>query len=447
MEVRQMKKTFSGTNIAFHELVSDRQITYDEFELLIKDFSFWLSHEGLRKGDKVAIYSKDCIEFQVIFWGCLRIGIVPVLINYLISQEQVDAIIEDCEPRFIFMSNGLKCSAWDKVIRIELLFAILHSEDFDVSIDTPEDADAFMLYTSGSTGKPKGVVHTVKSIDTAVNTYKIALRLTPEDRVLSLSKMGFSYGFGSAITTLCTGATVVLYENSVVPTSINSIINSANATVLCTVPTLYSVMSSRKIDLTGIKCISAGEPLQPALRNRLNADVVDTWGATEVIGLLLQDGVPVLSETKIVDNELWIAPSAMAIRYYNQYDNTKDKFYGKWYRTGDMYSESNGVYKYEGRMDDMFKVRGAWVSPTELEDIINSHDAVIESAVVGKKDSDGLLKAFAYVVATEKTTEINIRSYVADKLNGSNHKKLSGIEFVDSIPKTATGKIQRYKFR
>ena len=447
MEVRQMKKTFSGTNTAIHELVSDRQITYDEFELLIKDFSFWLSHQGLRKGDKIAIYSKDCIEFQVIFWGCLRIGVVPVLINYLISQEEVDAIIEDCEPRFIFMSNGLKCSAWDKVIRIELLFATLHSEDFDVSIDTPEDADAFMLYTSGSTGKPKGVVHTRKTIEAIVPVYTQAFQHTETSRVLSLSKMGFAFGLANVLTTLCTGATVVLYEDSVSPTTLNSIINKSKATVLCTVPTLYSVIASRKIDLSGIRCISAGEPLQPALRERLGANIVDTWGSTETPCLSLQDGVPVLCDVKIVDDELWVAPSAMAIRYYNQYDNTKDKFYGRWYRTGDMYSESNGVYKYEGRMDDMFKVRGAWVSPTELEDIINSHDDVIESAVVGKKDSDGLLKAFAYVVVTNQTTENNIRSYVADKLNGSNHKKLSGIEFVDSIPKTATGKIQRYKFK
>jgi len=445
-----MKRTFSGANLAFREIDSKRTISYDEFEVSINNFCAWITSCGIKPEEKIAIYCADKIEFQVIFWGCLRTGVVPVLINHLISKDEVEYIIKDSNPKLAFVSDGLECDGV-KNIQIESLFQILplgvqYASSKNFFIECNQDADAFMLYTSGSTGKPKGVVHTRRSINTAVNTYKVALKLTSEDRVLCLSKMGFSYGFGSAISTLMCGATVVLYEQKINPAILNSIINSANATVLCSVPTLYSIMASRGVDLTGIKCISAGEPLKPALRNRLNADITDTWGATEVIGLLLIDGVPCNTDVKLVDDELWVAPEALAIRYHNHYENTKEKFVGRWYRSGDVFREENGVYYYEGRNDDMFKVRGAWVSPTELEDILNSHEFVEESAVVGKIDNDGLLKPFAYVVPNATVEKDELRRHVIKHLH-NNHKRLVGVDFVDSIPKTATGKIQRYKFK
>jgi 4-hydroxybenzoate-CoA ligase len=358
------------------------------------------------------------------------------------------------------------------------------SSDFE-TVDTCSDETAFWLYSSGSTGMPKGVRHVHSSpMETARQCGQDCLGIREDDLIYSAAKLFFAYGLGNAMSfPMSVGAASVLLPDRPTPELVFRTLKQHQPTVFFGVPTLYSAMlaypqgtpdnSSKRLRL----CVSAGEALPAevgkAFRNKFGVDVLDGVGSTEMLHQYVcntpgevrygTSGKPVPGyEIRLVDEqgrdvpdgevgEMLVRGTSAAEGYWNQRDKSRSTCEGGWTRSGDKYiRDGDGFYAYQGRTDDMFKVSGIWVSPFEVESALVSHEAVLEAAVVPRQDTDGLLKPMAFIVLKPGKTGGNglnetLKEHVKAKAGPWKYPRW--IELVDGLPKTATGKIQRFKLR
>src|SRR6202011_5257732 len=361
---------------------------------------------------------------------------------------------------------------------------IAQENDSFATAATHADEPAFWLYSSGSTGMPKGVRHLHSSLAATAETYaKQVLGIRQDDVGLSAAKLFFAYGLGNALTfPMSVGATTVLNSERPTPAAMFALMNKYNPSIFFGVPTLFSAMlndEALKSERCGSRlriCTSAGEALPESVGNawksRFGVDILDGVGSTELLHIFLSNapgdikygtsGRPVpgyrmrlVNEagTEVPDGEvgelLVDAPSA-GEGYWHQRSKSRRTFEGHWTRTGDKYiRDADGRYTFCGLSDDMFKVSGIWVSPFEVESALITHEAVLEAAVVPEADPEGLLKPKAFVVLRPGSNAAGLqellKEHVKQKIGPWKYPRW--IDVVDSLPKTATGKIQRFKLR
>jgi benzoate-CoA ligase len=350
--------------------------------------------------------------------------------------------------------------------------------------DTTRDDTCFWLYSSGSTGAPKGTLHIQSSMIYTAELYaKPILGLTPDDVVFSAAKLFFAYGLNNGLTfPLAIGATAVLMAERPTPAAVFARLIRHQPTIFYGVPTLFGAMLANaqlpaRGELRMRRCTSAGEALPAHIGRRwtdhFGVEILDGLGSTEMLHIFLSNragdvhygttGTPVpgyalrilAEDGQAVGpgqiGELQVCGPTSAAGYWNNREKTQSTFVGAWTRSGDKYSiDPDGNYVYAGRTDDMLKVSGIYVSPIEVEASLISHPAVLEAAVIGKADDGELIKPAAYVVLKgdrqpSQALADELRQHVRSQL--APYKYPRWIEFIDELPKTATGKIQRYKLR
>jgi 4-hydroxybenzoate-CoA ligase len=497
-----------GEKIAF--LDSDRTLTYGELQARTCAFAAALLDLGLRPEERLALLLPDIVDFPVAFWGGVRAGIVVLPLNTLLTSEQYAYILGDSRASAIVIAPALTHAIVPILDRLPRLRTIIlvgggmadkaafvgrEVRDFaELSAGrntkpfvapTLSDEVAFWMYTSGSTGEPKGVKHvhtTPLAAARLMGRHVIGIR--EDDVVFSVAKLFFSYGMGNAMAfPLSVGATAVLLPQRPTPDAVFDVMRRHRPTIFYGVPTLYASLLAHKDMRRGAGsdrlrlCISAGEALPAELgkrwRDACGVDVLDGIGSTEMFQTFLSNrpgdvrygttGKPVPGyELKIVDEagtelaageigELIVRGPTAGEGYWNQRHKSRRTFAGEWTFTGDKYfRDAESYFHYCGRTDDMFKVSGMWVSPFEVEAALASHEAVLEAAVIGKQDADGLVKPKAFIVlrngfaADERLIE-TLRVHV--KASAGPWKYPRWIDIRPDLPRTATGKLQRFKLR
>jgi len=483
-------------------LCGDQQLSYAEVLNLVNRAGNVLAQKGLRKGDRIVILLPDSPNFVASFWGAIKIGAVPIPMNTLLTGEEYAFMLRDSGARALIVDGSLlekvaphlpslpNLTATLAVGRNQLAFESFEnllegaSSQLTPAPTRPEDP-AFWLYTSGSTGTPKGAIHQHRDMVHCFESYaKGILRITAQDRVFSASKLFFAYGLGNALYfPLGVGASTILLPERATAEKAFQVIDRYRPTLFFAVPTLYAAMfqvpdAEKQYDLSSVRCaVSAGEALPAALwekfRERFEITILDGIGSTEMLHIFISnrlDDVKPGSSGRIVPgyeakitaehgNEaapgeignLWVRGNSAAAGYWNRPEQTRATFVGGWTMTGDKYiGDENGYFWYCGRTDDMLKVSGMWVSPVEVENAILAFPSVAECAVVGTCDADGLTKPKAFVVPSASAPppeqlENQLREFLRTKLAG--YKMPRWFVFTESLPKTATGKIQRFKLR
>ncbi|HEX3114641.1 MAG TPA: benzoate-CoA ligase family protein [Bradyrhizobium sp.] len=488
-----------GEKLAFTDTVSS--LTYGQLQKQSCRVANMLRRLGVRREERVAMIMLDTTDFPAVFLGAIRAGIVPVPLNTLLTSDQYAYVLADCRARVVFISEALLPVVKEMVGRMADLDHVIVSgrdahgykklsdeiageSDSFVTAATHADEPAFWLYSSGSTGMPKGVRHLHASLAATADTYaRQVLGIREDDVCLSAAKLFFAYGLGNALTfPMSVGATTILNSERPTPALMFELMNTYNPTIFFGVPTLFSSMlhdEALKNERGGNAlriCTSAGEALPESVGNawksRFGVDILDGVGSTELLHIFLSNspgdikygssGRPVpgyrvrlVNEAgaEVADGEvgelLVDAPSA-GEGYWNQRSKSRQTFEGHWTRTGDKYiRDTDGRYTFCGRSDDMFKVSGIWVSPFEVESALITHPAVLEAAVVPEPDPEGLLKPKAFVVlrsgADTAGLQDALKDYVKQKIGVWKYPRW--IDVVDALPKTATGKIQRFKLR
>jgi len=489
---------------AFREAGTGRSLTYGELATQTGQMAGALTRAGLRREERALLLVLDQIEFPVIFWGGIKAGVIPIPVNTLLAAPVYADILADSRASILFVSVQL----YDVIAPV--LDAAPHLQHVVVIGDTQRPADlpdgsqsyadfiagapnlpaapasedetAFWLYSSGSTGRPKGVRHVHGALQATSDTYGAkVLGITDSDVIFSIAKLFFAYGLGNGMTfPMSVGATAILFPGRPTPDSVSDVLASERPSIFCGVPTLYAALvhhfSARPMPDAPLRlCISAGEALPRevglAWRRLWNVDILDGVGSTEMLHIFLSNapgdvvygtsGVAVPGyNLRLVDEgdndvapdtvgELLVQGASAADGYWNQRGKSRTTFQGEWTRTGDKYERTTeGRYIYCGRTDDMFKVSGIWVSPFEVEQALGAHPAVLESAVVAQRDADGLEKPKAFVVLKPGQVLDDpdaLRDHVKDQIGKWKYPRW--IELVDDLPKTATGKIQRFKLR
>jgi benzoate-CoA ligase len=451
---------------------------------------------GIAPERRVLLCLLDTVDFPTVFLGAIRAGVVPVPLNTLLVAEDYRWILENSGADAVFVSAELS-HHWNEIARdfpkVRFFTSGGISPELDLLIekaaaagprDTHRDDVAFWLYTSGSTGRPKGAMHTHASMRLTANLFGIGVvGYRADDTVLSVAKQFFAYGLGNALSfPLAAGATVVLHHDRATPQAISELILRHRVTVLNGVPTFFAGwFASGEVPTSAAAALriatSAGECLPAHIgeefRRRFDADIIDGLGSTEMLHVYLAQrpgsvrygctGRPVPGyEIRLVGEEgnevapgelgeLQVRGPTAAIGYWRNRIKSRSTFQGDWIRTGDKYScDADGWFTYAGRSDDMLKVGGIYVSPIEVEEVLGRHEAVLEAAVSGAEDSDGLIKPRAHVVlrtgfapgiAIESALKAHVKNLLAP------YKYPRWIVFVDALPKTATGKIQRFRLR
>jgi benzoate-CoA ligase family protein len=439
-------------------------LTYRDLSAMQDAAAHALRDRGIQPGDRVALVLRDSPRFIAAFLGAAKIGAIPVPLSTLARPEEVAFMQRDC---------GTALTVSD--------------EDADVfggpsrpveAAPTRGDDLCFWQYSSGTTGLPKAVMHTHRGalFPTEGHGRHIA-GITAADRVYSTAKLFFSYGLGNGmVVPLAAGASVVLDPERFAAERAWRNIRDERPTVLYSVPTAYAALlaaaeAGTPADVASLRlCISAGEslpaPLAERWRSRFGLQILDGIGSTEIgniaISNRVDDVVPGSSgrvipgyEARVVgpdgedadEGTLWVRGGSTAIGYHDRPEATAAAFRDGWVVTGDRYRVADGHFFHQGRADDMLRVSAQWVSPLEVETVLLRHPEVLECAVVGREDADGLTKVCAYVVA--KRAERSLASELVSLCGAAlpSHKRPRWIEVVPELPKTATGKIQRFKLR
>ncbi len=485
---------------AFH--CEDRVLTYADVLDLTNRTGNALLELGVRMEDRVLVLCLDSPEFVGTFWGAIKIGAVPIPVNTLMRAADYLYFLDDSRARAAVVSAPLLGEAAPALAQARHLRHVLVAGgspgphlSFEEQVakasprldpaPTSRDDAAFWLYSSGSTGFPKGAVHLHHDMVICVETYaRQVLGIRPTDKVFSAAKLFFAYGLGNAgYFPMAVGAQSVLYPHRPAPESVFEILTRHRPTIFFGVPTLYAAMlavkdADRRFDLSSLRlCVSAGEALPEEIYRRwlerFGVEIIDGIGTTEILHIFLSNlpgavrpgssGLPVPGyEAAIVDDEgrpvprgeignLRVKGDSIMACYWNKHDKTRETLFGPWIQTGDKYwQDEDGYFWYAGRADDMLKVGGIWVSPVEVEATLIKHPAVLEAAVVGKEDEERLVKPKAFVVLKDPAAASpglvdELRAFVKDRI--APYKYPRWIEFVPELPKTATGKIQRFKLR
>jgi benzoate-CoA ligase len=375
-------------------------------------------------------------------------------------------------------------AAPDREGRTSLTSVIAGGDPDLVAERTSRDDAAFWLYSSGSTGFPKGCVHLQRDMPFCAAAYATGvLGIASTDRCFSVAKLFFAYGLGNAMYfPFSVGATSILWPGPPTAANVFGVIERYKPTLLFSVPTNYAMLLAHEripdFDLSSVRlAISAGEALPPALyerfRTRFGVEILDGIGSTEILHIFISNrpgaAKPGASgqlvpgyDARIVDDEgrpvatgeignLLVKGDSICSMYWNKHDQTRATIQGDWIRTGDKYSQdADGYFCYAGRCDDMLKVGGIWVSPMDVENALIEHPAVLECGVIGRCDHNRLVKPAAYVVLRDGLVgspelAATLQEFVRTRL--ADYKRPRWVEFVPSLPKTATGKIQRFKLR
>ena len=486
-----------GAKTAFID--DNGQYTYAELSGRVNRAANALTKLGLVQEDRIMVCLLDSIDFPTVFLGAIKAGIVPIATNTLLTANDYDFMLSDARAKALVVSEALWPSfapivAKQKYLRHvivsgdkgEVLLSKLLADAADKfePVATTSDDPCFWLYSSGSTGTPKGTVHLHSHLIQTAELYaKAVLGMREDDLVYSAAKLFFAYGLGNGMTfPMSVGATAILMAERPTPASVFTRLKKYKPTIFYGVPTLYAAMLAspdlpKREDLGMRLCTSAGEALPADIGRRFTEqygiEILDGIGSTEMLHIFLSNrpgdvrygttgkAVPGY-ELRLVNEagnpvapgeigELQISGPTAALMYWNNRDKTKNTFMGPWTRSGDKYLvDADGYYAYCGRSDDMLKVSGIYVSPFEVEAALMTHAAVLEAAVVPHTDVDELVKPKAYVVlkqgveASDKLAEelkLHVKSTLAP------YKYPRWLEFSKELPKTATGKIQRFKLR
>ena len=479
-------KAGRGAKIAYIDDAG--QCSYAELAERVNRFGNHLLWLGLRMEDRILIAMHDSIDWPVAFLGAIKAGIVPVAVNTLLTTKDYEYMMQDSRAKALLVSPPLKPQFEPFLQKLPFLKHVL-VPPFELGKSSPElkaapttrDDPCFWLYSSGSTGMPKGTVHVHSSMRLTAELYaKGVLGLKESDVCFSAAKFFFAYGLGNSLSfPLLAGATTVVMAERPTPDAVFKRLLERKPTIFYGVPTLYAAMLASPAfparNLLGLRaCVSAGEALPPQIsksfKDRTGVEIYDGIGSTEMLHIFLSNrpgdlrygttgkAVPGY-ELRLVDEhgndvkqgelgELLIKGPTAANLYWNNRDKSRSTFVGEWTRSGDKYTQdADGFYAYGGRTDDMLKVSGIWVSPAEVEAALVSHEAVLEAAVVGKEDEQKLVKPKAFVVLKpgKQASVEDLQGYVKSKL--APYKYPRWIEFAAELPKTATGKIQRFKLR
>ncbi len=462
-----------------------------------------LAAAGIGREARMLMVMQDGVDFPALFWGALRAGVVPVPVNPLLPPAQIAYMLQDSRAAAVAVSAALYPAlaavlegAAPRLLLVadaqgggnphrpdaDLQHALAAAMPAPAPVAASADEVAFWLYSSGSTGAPKGTRHVHASLRATAETYGArVLGIAAEDLVFSAAKLFFAYGLGNAMTfPMAVGAAAVLLPDRPTPDAVLGVMRDHRPSIFCGVPTLYAGLLAAPALGPGAgsdrlrRCVSAGEALPEHIgrrwEERVGCEILDGIGSTEMLHIFVSNapgrvahgstGVAVPGyELRIVDEadqdvsdgeigELLVRGPSAAEGYWNQRAKTRRTFQGEWTRTGDKYlRDAAGHYRYQGRADDMFKVSGIWVSPFEVEAALASHPAVQEAAVVGREDADGLVKPMAFVVfkpGAQAATE-DLQAHV--KAAAGPWKYPRWIAVMEDLPKTATGKIQRFKLR
>lgn len=480
----------------------DGRYSYGDLAAKVSRAGNALTALGLAPESRVAMIMIDSIDFLAVFWGAIKAGLIPVPINTLLTSDNYAYILEDCRAQTLVVSaclhplvaRGLADQAYLQHIIIaggeEDIFPrleeLMHSAASTLDpAQTYADDVALWLYSSGSTGNPKGVKHLHSSLVYTAETYgRHVLGIKSEDVVYSAPKLFFAYGLGNSMTfPLSVGATTVLTAERPTPALVMALMRREQATIYFGVPTLYAaILADNATRSAGGSsrlriCVSAGEALPEDVARRWEAQfsvpVLNGVGSTEMLHIFLSNrsddvryatsGLPVPGyAAKLVDEkgaivsqgeigELVVKGQSSAEGYWHQRAKTRKTFVGEWTYTGDKYYVDNaGYYCFCGRTDDMFKSGGNWVSPVDVEGVLITHPHVFEAAVVGHTDSHGNMKPKAFIVLRENIDSSDalaeeLQLHVKDKMELWKYPRW--ISFMSDLPKTATGKIQRFKLR
>ena len=472
--------------------------SYEELTRRVNRFANALGTLGIHMEQRVLLCLYDTIDFPVAFLGCIKAGVVPVALNTLLTASDVQYILSDSRACAIVISEAL-LSAYAPVLdtapflkhviisdakspqSLTMRALVAGSADAYQPAPTTCDDMCFWLYSSGSTGAPKGTVHVHASLIQTAELYARPIAgYCEDDLVFSVSKLPFAYGLGNALTfPLAVGATALLMQERPTPGAVIARLRRHRPTVLCSIPTSFAALLAhadlpQRDEMRLRICTSAGEALPEDVGKRwhrhFGVDILDGIGSTEMLHIYLSNrvgdvrygttGRPVPGyEMRIMDDagkasqqgesgELQVRGPTSALLYWNNRARTCATFVGEWMRTGDTYRQhEDGYYIYEGRRDDMLKVGGLYVSPMDVESALITHEAVMEAAVVAKEDPEGLIKPCAYVVLKpgRTTSEQELQQHVKGLL--APYKYPRWIEFLTELPKTPTGKIQRFKLR
>lgn len=481
----------------------ERTMTFQEVAAEVNQVGNALKKLGVRMGDYVALLSVDGAEWITTFFATLKIGAVHVGLNTLLTAAEYDYILNDCRARLLIIHEMLLpklLEIWDKQRFLEHVIVIggengrfptyhqwIASETAELDIAPTHREDICTLnYSSGTTGMPKGILHAHKDLVITADLWgKNTLGLCETDRTFATGKLFFTFGTGgNLLFPWYVGASAIFFAGP--PRLVGSlleIIDRFQPTILYNAPTGYAMMMAtpdfnQKYNFSSVRlCVSAGESLPAPVwhqwKEKTGLDIIDGIGSTEVYHIFISNcpsdirpgssGKPVAGfQVRVVDENgqdvkqgeignLLVSGESVALSYLHQYERSRKTFQGEWLFTGDKYFvDEDGYYWHAGRSDDMLKVGGIWASPMEIESTLLAHSAVLECAVVGQPDPHGLVKPKAYIVLNKQYTpsaklEHELIDYCRQHM--AEYKRPRWIEFLPELPKTATGKIQRFKLR
>ena len=494
-----------GDKIAIY--YPDREVTYKKLQTEVNKVGNVLLSLGVEMENRVLIVCHDSPEFICTFFGAIKIGAVPIPVNTMLQAHDYEYYLNKSRAKVLIIHEDIWkniCFYREHFIYLKHILIISkdssHFSESEYSYNellekadnqlntsyTTYDDPAFWLFSSGSTGDPKGVIHLQHDMEFAFETYaRQVLQITKDDICFSASKLFFAYGLGGGMYfPLGAGASTVLLPDRPFPELVFDIIETYKPTIFFGVPTLYGSMidyaqrSGRKFNLSSLRiCVSAGEILPSTFyyqwKEMFSVDILDGIGSTEALHIYLSNRIDDIRpgtsgkvvpgfSAKIVDEQgnevpantigdLIIKGDSLMSSYWNLHEFNKTRIRGEWFYTGDKYlKDEEGYFKYCGRSDDMVKIGGIWVSPVEIEDSLIEHEAVLEIACVGETKENGLTILKAYVLLKEgyePSDELTQELIQYSKKKLARYKFPRVIEYLDELPKTSSGKIQRFKLR